>query len=119
MKKVPFNSARTNSSYQDVIDVSPEEVWEKKDHLCLIDVRSQEEFTGELGHVPGSKWIVLDILNDQLDQLATNKPIVFICRSGMRSAKASQIAKDNGFEVTYNMAGGMLAWNSKKLKIEN
>lgn len=119
MKKVLFNSSRANSSFNDVLDVSPEEVWEKKDELYLIDVRSQEEFVGELGHIPNSRWIVLDELMNQIDQLPSDKPIVFICRSGMRSARASQIAKDHGLEETYNMAGGMLAWNSKNLVTEN
>lgn len=35
-----------------------------------------------------------------------------VCRSGGRSARATQILESNGFNVT-NMTGGMLAWEGK------
>jgi hydroxyacylglutathione hydrolase len=84
----------------------------------LVDVRMPDEYVGELGHIKGSRLVTL---GPELDNfLATaNKqsPLVFICRSGGRSGKATTQAIGLGFENIYNMEGGMLAWNSIGLPI--
>jgi rhodanese-related sulfurtransferase len=84
----------------------------------LIDVRSPDEYVGELGHINGSRLVTL---GPELDGfLATaNKqsPIIFICRSGVRSGKATTQAMGLGFKNIFNMEGGMLAWNSLALPI--
>jgi glyoxylase-like metal-dependent hydrolase (beta-lactamase superfamily II)/rhodanese-related sulfurtransferase len=78
----------------------------------LIDVRRPEEFTGELGHVPGSELVPLGPeLMRFLAETDKNKEIVFICRSGARSGQATTLSRDAGFAKTANMAGGMLRWN--------
>ncbi|MCB0355487.1 MAG: rhodanese-like domain-containing protein [Bdellovibrionales bacterium] len=118
MSKVSFQSLSQNPHYKDVSDISPEEVWLKKDELYLVDVRGEDEYFGELGHVAGAKLIVLDTLENHLQSLPQNLPVVFICRSGMRSAKASQLAIEAGLTNTYNMMGGMICWNAHSLETE-
>ena len=113
-----FSTAETNPELDIVEDVTPGEVNAKMDNLTLIDVRSSEEYTGELGHIPGSQLITLDTIMDHIDNIPKDKTVVFICRSGRRSASASAIAKDNGFESVYNMKGGMLLWNEMGLTTE-
>jgi rhodanese-related sulfurtransferase len=85
---------------------------EKMKEVTLVDVRTPDEYVGELGHVKGSRLVTL---GPELDSfLATaNKqsPMIFICRSGVRSGKATTQAMGLGFENIYNMEGGMLAWN--------
>lgn len=87
--------------------------------LDLVDVRRPDEFTGELGHIRGA---VLKTLGPELDaHLASadrSRPILFICRSGVRSATATTKAMEMGFKHVFNMEGGMLGWHNKKLPIE-
>ena len=113
-----FSTAETNPELNIVEDVSPDEVSAKSDSIAIIDVRSSEEYTGELGHIPSSTLITLDTFMDHIDTLPKDKTIVFICRSGRRSANATAIAKDNGIESAYNMKGGMLLWNEMALATE-
>jgi len=113
-----FNNVTDNPHFLEVKDVTPEEVWENREKINIIDVRSEDEFTGELGHIPGAKLIVLDRLDTCIKDLPQDKPIVFICRSGMRSAKATKMAIDAGLNDTYNMKGDMLAWNENDLETE-
>lgn len=115
---VQFESKEGNLHYDGVFDIDPKELAKKMNEVCLIDVRQPEEFTGELGHIPNTQLIVLDVLNESLDQLPKNKTIVFICRSGGRSARASAIAQQNGFTSVYNLKGGMLLWNDLHLPTE-
>lgn len=113
-----FSTAETNPDLDMVEDVSPDEVNAKKDQLTIVDVRSSEEYTGELGHIPGSTLVTLDTLMDHIDDIPKDKTVVFICRSGRRSTNASAMAKDNGFESVYNMKGGMILWNEMGLATE-
>jgi rhodanese-related sulfurtransferase len=118
MSHYDFKQKNPNPNYDDVTDVESTEVWENKDELVLVDVRREDEYYGELGHVAGSQWILLDTLPEKLDTLPKDKTIVFICRSGGRSAQATHHAKNNGFTEVYNMRGGMLDWNLKELLTE-
>jgi rhodanese-related sulfurtransferase len=102
----------------EVQDVDPLDVWTLKKELLLVDVRQEDEFFGELGHIPGSQLIQLDQLQDHLKDLPKNQTIVFICRSGARSAHASYQAQLYGLKNTFNMLGGMLLWNKNNLETE-
>ncbi|MEO2035541.1 MAG: ATPase, T2SS/T4P/T4SS family, partial [Planctomycetaceae bacterium] len=55
-----------------------------------IDAREIDEHTD--GHVPGAVRIQHMAVLSNADKLATDKPILFICRSGQRSAVAAEFA---------------------------
>lgn len=114
-----FQTAQENPDNPDVLDVSPEEVLEKKDQLVLIDVRRPDEYVGELGHIPGAKLLTLDHLPQKINSLPKNETIVFVCRSGGRSGRATAFAKENGFSNVYNMKGGMILWNQLGFEVED
>lgn len=113
-----LKSKSPNPDLPQVFDVSPQDVFKQMPNLELIDVRRPDEFTGELGHVPGSRLIVLDTLPDHLDEIPKNRTVIFICRSGARSARATAFALENGYTSVFNMKGGMIAWNEQKLNVE-
>jgi len=115
---VDFQSKTLNPEHCAVHDVAPEEVCAKKDQLHLIDVRRPDEFEGELGRVPGSVLLTLDSLLMKLNELPSEKTIVFICHSGGRSGHAAALATKNGFDSVFNMKGGMVLWNKLGLKTE-
>ncbi|MFV8248831.1 rhodanese-like domain-containing protein [Bdellovibrio bacteriovorus] len=117
MKFVNFTSKTENPHFEGIYDIGPAELLQNKANVVMIDVRQPEEYIGELGHVEGSSLMVLDTLPEQLGSLPKDKTVVFICRSGGRSAKATAFAKMNGFEEVYNMQGGMLLWNDLQLPV--
>lgn len=113
-----FTSQTKNPHFPNVKDIDPKEVLNSQGKARLIDVRRPDEYTGELGHAPGTELITLDQLPNHIETLPKDKPIVFICRSGGRSAQATAFALENGFTHVYNMRGGMLLWNEYGLKVE-
>ena len=113
-----FTSQTENPSFADVLDLDPKEVQKLAAQLTLIDVRRPDEYTGELGHAPGAALLTLDQLPENIGTIPKGKPIIFICRSGGRSAQASAYALEQGFTEVYNMKGGMLLWNEYGLKTE-
>jgi len=74
----------------------------------LLDVRTRGEYSN--GHVKNSKNIPLDELNRSLNQLDKEQHIIVVCESGMRSAQAVNLMKQNGFTNCQN--GG--SWSSFK-----
>lgn len=113
-----FKSKEYNPTFEEVFDIDPQEVSKNQASVSLIDVRRPEEFNGELGHIPGSRLITLDTLNAHIQSLPKDKPIVFVCRSGARSANAASTAMAHGYTQVYNMKGGMILWNEYGLDVE-
>lgn len=75
-----------------------------------IDVRELEEW--ESGHFDLFTHNALSTFDSSV--LPTDKPIIFICRSGNRSGKAYAAVEPTGLKVI-NMEGGMLAWQAAGL----
>lgn len=114
-KFIGFDSKSKNPQYEDVYDIEPQELQKKASSVKLIDVRQPDEFVGELGHIADSELLVLDTLPDKMSQIPKDQTVVFICRSGGRSARAAAFALSNGYSHVYNLRGGMLLWNELAL----
>ncbi len=114
-----FATAQPNPDIPSIQDIHAEELSQKMDQVHLIDVRRPDEFVGDQGHIPGARLIVLDTLPEHLGTLPQNEVIVFICRSGGRSARATAFASANGLTKVYNLKGGMLRWNALQLPTES
>jgi rhodanese-related sulfurtransferase len=89
-----------------------------REKAVVIDVCETEEFAA--GHVGGAKNIPLNQLEDKLASTVKNKalPLILVCETGARSARAVAIAKKLGYENTQAMSGGLKAWRTANLPIE-
>jgi rhodanese-related sulfurtransferase len=88
---------------------------DETEHL-LIDVRTPEEFAD--GHIPGAINISVQSLPDRLDEVPNNETLVVYCRSGNRSATATEILVDAGYSPVYDL-GGIQDWISAGYPVEN
>jgi len=87
----------------------------------LLDIREPDEYTGELGHIPGARLMPLRELPDRAQtELAPfkDKDVVVICRAGVRSVTGAAILTGLGFEKVWSMRGGMLDWDDARLPVE-
>lgn len=77
----------------------------KSSNTVLLDVREVDEFAG--GHIPQA----INQPLSQLDQFKgdKNKRYLIICQSGMRSQRATEYLKSQGYQAI-NIKGGMNAW---------
>ena len=99
--------------------ISPQEavlLFNHEDAL-ILDVRENSEYAD--GHIAKAKHIPLGQLKSRLGDLEKykDKPIVAVCRSGNRSAQATEILRQNGFDA-HNMQGGMNSWVQAGLEVE-
>ena len=81
----------------------------------VLDVRTEEEYYGPLGHINGSILIPINELEDRLSELNDYKEntIYVVCRSGNRSGFGKDILNENNFTAV-NVDGGMLDWKTDK-----
>lgn len=88
-----------------------------RDDTVVVDVREDNEVA--TGVINGAKHIPLASLSKQLSQLnkSKDKPILIYCRSGNRSGTACQKLSQEGFSDVYNLAGGIMSWESANLPI--
>lgn len=102
----------------DVPEITPEELKEHLEMVTLIDVRRPDEFNGELSHIPGAKLITLGPELDTFFKMHDRgDEVVFVCRSGARSGRATLQGRDLGFSKCVNLQGGMLLWNERQFPV--
>jgi glyoxylase-like metal-dependent hydrolase (beta-lactamase superfamily II)/rhodanese-related sulfurtransferase len=105
-------------TFAGVPEVEPHWVEENLGKVLVLDVREADEFTGPLGHIPGAVNIALGALAAEIGQVSRDKPVVAVCRAGGRSARATAILDQAGFERVANLAGGMLRWRAQGLIVD-
>ncbi len=98
-------------TFAGIPEIRPDWVARHMDELFVLDVRSPGEFEGELGHLQRAHLIPLDELQDRLDEVPRDRPIVAVCQSGRRSARAAEILLKAGYERVANVAGGLIQWS--------
>ena len=84
----------------------------------ILDVRTEEEWND--GHLEGATRVEIGSENfarKVVESFDKSKPILVYCRSGRRSARASDQLDDMGFNTIYDLEGGIKAWNRDGQKV--
>lgn len=80
-------------------------------NAVILDVRTTGEFS--FGHIKGAENIPLDTISGNISAIKKlDKPVIVCCRSGMRSAQATSILKQNGIDA---INGG--GWENLQIKL--
>jgi rhodanese-related sulfurtransferase len=96
-------------------EMTPDEL-DSLDGYQLVDTRTPEE--REAGHIPGdTAHIPFDELHARAGELDKGSLLVFYCRSGDRSASASDAFAASGFDAA-SLAGGIVGWEEAGKPIE-
>lgn len=98
-------------------DVEPRVAAAHLASVHVVDVREAAEFEGPLGHVPGAELVPLATVGAAAVAWPKDRPLLVVCRSGGRSARAAAVLGQAGFSHLYNLSGGMLAWNDAGLPV--
>ncbi|MCE9533702.1 MAG: molybdopterin-synthase adenylyltransferase MoeB [Planctomycetes bacterium] len=79
--------------------------------LFVLDVRNLNEF--QICRIPGTTLLPLPELPQRIGEVPRDREIIVHCKSGMRSAKAAQFLKEQGYKNVVNLQGGILAWSER------
>jgi adenylyltransferase/sulfurtransferase len=74
----------------------------------IIDVREPREW--EIAHLAEARLVPLATLPTRMDELPKDTPIVVHCKSGARSARATEQLRAAGFQNVRSLEGGILRW---------
>ena len=97
-------------------DITPEQAEALvRDGAQLIDVREDEEW--DAGRIGGARHIGLGEVASQAPTIDQERPVVFYCRVGARSAMAADAFRRGGYDA-YSLAGGLEAWAGQGKPIE-
>ena len=115
-------TATAQSTDQDIQLVPPSAAFQVVDEapadLVVLDIRTPEEFAGpRLANSINVDFYATDFA-DQLDDLDKTATYVVYCRSGNRTSQAIPIMRDLGFEVVYEVDGGIVSWANSGLPLE-
>ena len=83
------------------------------ENTVILDVRTEEEYFGPLGHIDGAILIPINELEIRIEELKEfqDETIYVVCRSGNRSNFGKDLLIENSFNAV-NVDGGMLAWKA-------
>lgn len=107
------------------MDIELDELIRRRDELTVLDVRTPEEFSGQMGypcdprqgHIPGARNIdhaeLLERSPERVRELVglpEGAEVVTYCHSGSRSAMAAAALRTAGYEAR-NFAGSWHEWS--------
>src|SRR4051812_43985786 len=89
-----------------------------RERAIVVDVGEADEFAA--GHVGGARNVPVGQLEQRLPEVVKNKtlPLILVCATGARAARAEATAKKLGYEKAQALAGGLKAWKEANLPLE-
>ena len=99
------------------LELAPQRVAElvRDGDAQLIDVR--EPYEHDAGRIGGARHVELARLSGEAASIDRERPVVFYCRVGARSAMATEAFRAAGFDA-FNLEGGLVAWVAQGLPLE-
>jgi len=89
--------------------------------VLVLDVRTAQDFVGEQGHIATVTHIPVEELAERLEDISEyqERPVIIVCRTDRKSAKAARILAQNGFADVHIARMGMTAWNKLGYAVEH
>ena len=83
---------------------------DRGDELMVLDIREKDKWHD--GHIKGALHIYAGHLEQHLDEIPEDRPIVVTCNAGNHASLAASILRREGYREIYNLLGGMTAWQN-------
>jgi len=112
------STASASAKFAPCQGVSPRELQSRlsrNERLQLIDVREFAEFAA--GRIAGARLLPLAEVERRASELDRGLPLVCVCRSGQRSARAVAKLAALGFDNVAQLEGGLNAWEQASLPL--
>jgi adenylyltransferase/sulfurtransferase len=79
--------------------------------IKVVDVREPDEY--EIARVAGVPLLPLSQLNERFTELDPNQQYYLHCKAGVRSLKALNFLRQQGFKYVKSVKGGITAWSDE------
>lgn len=100
----------TSDGYTTISSEEAKKMMDEDDSVIVLDVRTVQEY--DEGHIEGALLLPNIEISTKASEILPDKSttILVYCRSGNRSASASQDLVDAGYTNVYDF-GGIINWN--------
>jgi adenylyltransferase/sulfurtransferase len=82
-----------------------------RENVVVLDVREPDEY--QIARIPGTVLLPLSQLPKRVQELDPEKTYYLHCKGGMRSMKALQFLRQQGFQHLKSVKGGITAWSEQ------
>src|SRR5690606_7267168 len=89
------------------LEISAREFGQTRGAAFVLDVR--EPWEHALIPFPADRWIPWSELENRLDEVPADRPVVAACRGGLRSRDAARLWRASGRRDAASLAGGLEA----------
>ena len=79
--------------------------------IKVVDVREPDEY--EIAHVQGVPLLPLSQIEARFTELDPNQQYYLHCKAGVRSMKALNFLRQQGFKYVKSVKGGISAWSDE------
>jgi adenylyltransferase/sulfurtransferase len=76
--------------------------------IKILDVREPDEY--EIAHIKGVPLLPMSVLQQRFTELDPNSQYYIHCKSGVRSMRALEFLREQGFKYLKSVKGGINAW---------
>jgi adenylyltransferase/sulfurtransferase len=99
-------------------DISPEaaKAMVERGEAALVDVREPWEWV--TARIPGATLIPMSEMDRRIGEITSDRPVIFYCAVGQRSAAAADALRARGHPRAFNIAGGIVAWMNGQYPVE-
>ncbi|MBE2896021.1 thiosulfate sulfurtransferase GlpE [Pasteurellaceae bacterium HPA106] len=87
-----------------------------RDDAVLFDIRDNAHFRQQ--HADGARHLSNDNLQQELDALDFEQPILVMCYHGISSLNAGHYLANLGFEQVFSIEGGFEGWQAAGLPVK-
>ena len=101
--------------------ISPENAYSEVQEgtAIIVDVREETEYRNEFIPLNDVYHFPMSVIMENLQNIPNDKPIIIVCRGGVRSIKVANMLNRNGFVNVVNLDGGLIMWKAKGLPLDN
>ena len=102
------------------LNITPKDAYQElvSTDAVLLDVRKEEYLSYKRFDVPRVINIPLSEIEQKLDSVPRDIPLVVADSAGIRSKEAMLVLAENGFENIANLAGGLVEWERDELPLK-
>lgn len=101
---------------RDITSVEAKALIDKGRKVFILDVRTPQE-RGQ-GFIPGSVLIPINTLENRVNEVPKNRPVIVYCAVGSRSRPVAQALAGMGYPEVYNMRDGIMGWYRNGFSIQ-
>jgi rhodanese-related sulfurtransferase len=84
----------------------------KNKNFVILDVRTPQEYAeGHLANATNVDFAAVDFA-EKIGKLDKAKKYLVYCRTGHKSARATEVMKTQSFQTIYNLDGGITKWTA-------